>query len=171
MKREKKIEKLSFPILIVEFKNTFEKFQNFRMNAFVSRQNHSLFNFNNSLVKKRKSKMRKIVSLALIIGSISIIAQSKNTPREVTAIYKDATVYTGYTNYLFKDVKTGKDIEIQATDKNIDPDLAKKIEVPKDLLEDPRNIEGLPGANPKLIGKKFKIKYLKDDKILIIRAK
>lgn len=115
--------------------------------------------------------MRNIIVTMLLISSISIVAKSKKTTNEVTAIYKDATVYTGYTQYLFTDAKTGKDIEIQATDKNIDPALAKKILVPKDLLEDPEKNEGLPGANPKLVGKKFKIQYLKNDKIIVTKIK
>ena len=115
--------------------------------------------------------MRNIIVTFLLVSSISIMAKSKDIAKEVIAIYKDATVYTGYTNYSFKDAKTGKDIEIQATSEHIDPDLAKKIVVPKNLLEDPEKIEGLPGANPKLVGKKFKIQYLKNEKIVVTRAK
>ena len=115
--------------------------------------------------------MRNIIVTLLLVSSISIAAKSKKVTSEVIAIYKHAMVYTGYTNYSFTDAKTGKEIEIQATDKNIDPDLAKKIVVPKDLLEDPEKIEGLPGANPKLVGKKFKIQYLKNDKIIVTRVK
>lgn len=80
---------------------------------------------------------------------------SKEKPMEM--IYKDAIVYTGYTKYIFTDPKTKKDWEL-----DVPSDEVKKFSIPKTLLENPEEVEGLVGANPKMIGKKFIITDLKN---------
>lgn len=80
---------------------------------------------------------------------------AKEKPREL--IYKDAVVYTGYTKYVFTDPKTNKDWDL-----DVPSDEVKKYSIPKNLLENPEEVEGLVGANPKMIGKKFIITELKN---------
>ena len=110
--------------------------------------------------------MNKLLTIFFLLFSITILdAKDKSNKKEVIAIYKDATFYTGYTSYLFTDSKTGKEIEIQAVSGE------KKVKAPKDLLEDTSKIEGIPGANPEKIGKKYSIQYLKNDKIIIKETK
>lgn len=108
----------------------------------------------------------KILTLAFLTLSFSsLIAKDKSVIKEVAATYVSATVYTGYTGYFFKDKKNGKEIQVQ------DAQDLEMVKVPNDLLEDSKDLEGLPGANPKLIGKKYIIKYLKDGKIVVTKAK
>jgi hypothetical protein len=114
--------------------------------------------------------MKKIIFLLMLLCTIAILGKSKKDSKSILAIYENATVYTSYTLYSFKDAKTGKKIEINSTSEFVDAELAKKVVVPKDLLEDPTKIEGLPGANPKLVGKKFNIQYLPNDKIIVKKA-
>ncbi len=99
-----------------------------------------------------------IYSLLLFFSSFSLIA--KNEVKE--GVFEDAVVYTGVTQYFFKDSQTGKTFQV-----NVPSDEAHKSSVPKNLLEDPNEIEGLPGANPKMIGKKFKITKRKDGSVQI----
>ncbi len=106
-----------------------------------------------------------IFTIILTFSFSNLFAKDKAIIKEITATYVNATVYTGYTGYFFKDKKTGKEIQVQDAH---DPEMVK---VPNDLLEDSKDLEGLPGANPKLIGKKFIIHYLKGDRIVVTRAK
>ncbi|MDX1959731.1 MAG: hypothetical protein SFU98_14240 [Leptospiraceae bacterium] len=106
--------------------------------------------------------MNKILLLLTILLSTTFVfAKDKSGTKTIKAKYEDATVYTGYTLYVFKDVASGEKVEIQQVSGET------KVKAPKNLLEDPKEIEGLPGANPKMVGKTFTIKYLKNDRIVI----
>ena len=94
------------------------------------------------------------------------VAKSGTVTKKVIAIYQDCTVYTGYTGYFFKDKKTGKKIQIQVVN---DPE--NKVTVPKDLIEDTKDLEGLPGANPKMVGKAFEILYFKDETVIVRKVR
>jgi hypothetical protein len=105
-----------------------------------------------------------IFTIILTLSLWNLSAKDKSVIKEVTATYVSATVYTGYTGYFFKDKKTGKEIQVQDAH---DPEMVK---VPNNLLEDSKDLEGLPGANPKLVGKTYIIKYLNGDKIVVTKA-
>lgn len=72
----------------------------------------------------------------------------------ITATYQQATVYTGRTDYLFEDEIGGMLMVEYSNFDEIPP-----IELPENMLENDEELEGPPGANPELIGKKFKISY------------
>ena len=108
--------------------------------------------------------LKWLFSILFFISLVSIAAKRKTTVREIKATYEDAIVYTGYTGYFFKETKTGKKIEIQKVSG------ASNVKAPGNLLEDASKIEGLPGANPEMVGKTFTIRYLKGDKITITQS-
>lgn len=71
--------------------------------------------------------------------------------KEKIGIYQDATVYAGKTDYAF--TIDGQTVLIEVS--NIDSTAISKV--PSNLT-DP-NADGLPGANPILIGQQYKIEY------------
>lgn len=80
--------------------------------------------------------------------------------KEVEAIYQDCTVYAGSTIFFFKTIQ-GDTIQVSILNKGME-EAEKSAKVPENLVDDSKDLEGVPGANPKMIGKKFKIIY--DDK-------
>lgn len=90
---------------------------------------------------------------------------SEEPPQEITqqaaataekviiATYQAATVYAARTDYQFE-TEEGEMLLIEG---NVYDE--KKIELPDNMLDDSEDIEGPPGANPALEGKKFKIYY------------
>ncbi len=67
----------------------------------------------------------------------------------ITAAYLSATVYAGSTHYRF--MKANGEI-LDLTDGNFEE---AKIEMPDNILEDPEEVDGPPGANPILLTKTF----------------
>lgn len=72
---------------------------------------------------------------------------------EIAATYISATFYAGSTHYFFK-TKEDKLFKINVLN---EPE-EQVVKLPKNLLDPNKNLEGPPGANPKLIGKKFMVK-------------
>lgn len=68
--------------------------------------------------------------------------------------YTGAAVYAAVTEYQFED-ENGEMLLIRG------PvfDEAAKFEIPDNMLDDDPNVEGPPGANPKLVGKTFELHY------------
>ena len=100
----------------------------------------------------------------------------------VLATYKNCVVYTGSTDYYF--TPEGEDKEIQLRDRNsvyqfriINPAFRDAERGPEDVdirledqLIDPSNdLEGIPGANPEMVGKLFLLIYNKDGKLLVVK--
>lgn len=108
-------------------------------------------------------KQPKLLFVCLVILFSSFALNAKEKVQ--VGIYEDATFYTGVTKYYFKDPKTGKKFQI-----DIPNDEAHKSSIPKNLLEDPNEIEGIPGANPKMLGKKFTITERKDGSFQIVKT-
>jgi hypothetical protein len=86
------------------------------------------------------------------------------TPATYTGLFNDAIVYTGKTDFDFQiDGKT-KLIPV-AFEVYSQIEKGKKVagfDLPKDLIDPSQDLEGLPGGNPKLIGKKYQITIAKD---------
>lgn len=82
--------------------------------------------------------------------------------QEVIGIYFSATVYTGATDYFFKNPK-GETFNFRQT--NFEEEQTFKL--PKGMLE-PIS-EGVPGANKAMIGKRFKINYGPDGKVVAVQ--
>jgi len=72
--------------------------------------------------------------------------------KEVIGIYFSATVYAGSTDYFFKNPK-GETFNFRQM--NLEEEQTFKL--PEGMLESAA--EGVPGANPTMIGKRFRIKY------------
>lgn len=76
-----------------------------------------------------------------------------------TAIYEDATVYTGSTDFQFdvdgklKLIRIGNDIYYRIED----GEQVEGFDVPGDLIDPSDDLEGVPGGNPKWMGKQFEI--------------
>ena len=76
-----------------------------------------------------------------------------------TAIYEGATVYTGSTDFQFdvdgklKLIRIGNDIYYRIED----GEQVEGYDVPGDLIDPSEDLEGVPGGNPKWMGKKFEI--------------
>ncbi|TAG03942.1 MAG: hypothetical protein EAZ44_05465 [Cytophagia bacterium] len=105
--------------------------------------------------------MKKIFLIAaFIILSLNVLlAQKKEKTKSVEVTYESATFYVGQVVYFFKRVDNKEELSVGVTNKPFDAEMKKKIKVPKGMLEDTKDIEGLPGANPAMVGKKFLIVY------------
>ena len=68
--------------------------------------------------------------------------------------YESAAVYPDHTKFVFS-------IEDQPFFVNVghEEEIYSKVEMPDNLLEDDTDLEGLPGENPALVGKIFKLYY------------
>jgi hypothetical protein len=81
----------------------------------------------------------------------------------VFATYQEATVYAGRTDYLFEDEIGGM---LMIPFSNFDEIFP--IELPENILESDEELEGLPGVNQELVGKKFKLSYNTDGAVFKI---
>ena len=85
------------------------------------------------------------------------------TPKTVFAIYEQATVYAGRTDYMFED-ENGEMLMVEYSNFEETP----SIELTENMLETDENLEGPPGANPEMVGKKFKLSYNADGQVFKI---
>ena len=106
--------------------------------------------------------MRKVLILFLLLvaASNSLFAQSQKT-KKVEATYKNFVVYTGKTDYIFKRIDNGEDIFVIVSN---DEEMTSPS-VPKGLIDDDKNLEGLPGAHPKMLGKSFIIFFNEQNEV------
>jgi hypothetical protein len=88
--------------------------------------------------------------------------------QEIIGIYESCTVYTGSTKYYFKPEK-GEMIEVSALNKGMEDEEKYRIKMPDNLIDDSKDLEGLPGANPKMVGKKFKLIYNEQNEVIEIK--
>ena len=110
----------------------------------------------------------KSISLYLLALIVISSCNSKKspatpeTPKDTVAVtppvtdnnqkvtYKDATYYTGSVQFFFLDEKAQ---QVMVSISNLPEDSGAIY--PKYLLESTDTLEGIPGANPKVIGKPF----------------
>lgn len=105
----------------------------------------------------KASTMRTSHSLLCLCATLLLLAcqptdssqKTKANDNTMTAAYLSATVYAGSTVYRF--MKADGEV-FDFTDGNSEE---AKIEVPANILEDPDEVDGPPGANPVLIAKTF----------------
>jgi len=111
-----------------------------------------------------------LVASSLTLAACYTTSQSPKTvtSNEVDAIYLECTVYASTTIFHFKEVIKGDSIDVSVF---TEPDTTDVFvpKMPKNMVDDDPNLEGLPGAHPKMIGKKFKIIY--NDKKEVIEVK
>ena len=77
--------------------------------------------------------------------------------KEIEATYQDCTVYASATMFFFKTTQ-GDTIQVSILNKGME-EAELSAKVPDNLVDDSKDIEGVPGANPKMVGKKFRIIY------------
>lgn len=77
--------------------------------------------------------------------------------KEVEAVYESCTFYTGSTKYVFKTEK-GEAIEFSALNEGMD-DQQLSAKMPANMIRDAEDTLATSDANPKMVGKKFKIIY------------
>ncbi len=94
--------------------------------------------------------------------------ESVSKQKEVEAIYQDCTVYASSTIFFFKTAQ-GDTIQVAILNKGME-EAEKSAKVPENLVDDSKDLEGVPGANPKMVGKKFKIIYNTNDEIVEVKA-
>ena len=80
------------------------------------------------------------------------------TGKVIQVTYQSAAVYAASTEYAFE-TESGELILIRGPVYDEEP----TIEIPDNMLETGEDIEGPPGANPELVGKKFNIYYDGED--------
>lgn len=84
--------------------------------------------------------------------SVNILSEDALS-KTIIATYQEATVYAARTDYAFEN-EIGELILIEG---NVYDDTA--IDIPDNMLDDDEEIEGPPGANPDLVGKRFLLHY------------
>ncbi len=102
----------------------------------------------------------------ILLWILILITPLSSKEKSLELIYKDAVVYTGVTIYYFTETQTNKPWELKVPFED-----RSKYSVPKKLLENPEDVEGPVGANPKMIGKKFKALKLKNGAYKIIPSR
>ena len=91
-----------------------------------------------------------------------------NKQKEIIVVYESCAVYAGSTKYYFKPEK-GDLIEVSVLHEEMEDENEFRIKVPDNLVDDDKNIEGPPGENPKMVGKKFKLIYNENDEIIEVK--
>lgn len=93
--------------------------------------------------------------------------ENTNKQKEIEAIYQDCTVYAGSTVFLFKTMQ-GDTIQVSILNKGME-DAETSAKVPENLVDNSKDLEGPPGANPKMVGKKFKIIYNHKEEVIEVQ--
>ncbi len=94
-------------------------------------------------------------------------AQEKTNFKEIEANYESCAVYASVTRFYFQPSE-GNLIEVTVFNEGMD-EYPSPIKIPGNLLDDIEDSEGPPGANPALVGKKFKLIYNATDELIEIR--
>lgn len=89
--------------------------------------------------------------------------------KEIIAVYQSCAVYTGSTQYFFISEK-GDSILFSVLNKALADGETFIAKVPENLIDNDPNIEGVPGENPKMVGKKFKIIYNQAGEVIEVKA-
>ena len=114
--------------------------------------------------------MKKLLIILVcfsLFGAAQAQKVNKKTPlKEVIAIYEDCTVYAGSTDYSFQDIKTKTSFSVRIL--NIREKGIFSPKIPKNLIDPSKDLEGVPGANPAVVGKRFKLAYTAQDELISI---
>lgn len=101
------------------------------------------------------------------------IVEKKEEPKakEIEAIYINCTVYAASTQFFFKSVAKGDTINVSVLAPEMrDPkDNLTYAKMPEKMIDDDPKLEGVPGAHPKMVGKKFKIIYNDKDEVVEVK--
>ncbi len=100
--------------------------------------------------------------------SQSIDSTNTKASKEIEAIYQDCTVYASATMFFFKTAQ-GDTIQVSILNKGME-EAELSAKVPDNLVDDSKDIEGVPGANPKMVGKKFRIIYDAKGEIVEVKS-
>ncbi len=133
---------------------------------------------NNSNASTTKDSTKTAPAPIPAVDTTTKIASSSNQPNDNAAaeadeelhldlskdgryigVFEEATVYAGSIDFAFKIGKTLKLLRIESQ-KYYDIEDGKKVagfDLPADLIDPSEDLEGPPGANPKVIGKKYEI--------------
>jgi len=83
------------------------------------------------------------------------------------ATYLNCAVYASSTSFYFKSTQ-GDTIQFSVLNEGeIEAETSAKV--PKGLIEDGKDLEGLPGANPEMVGKKFTIIFDKEGQVIEVK--
>ena len=119
-----------------------------------------------------------ILAFSFLLSSCKKQAETKteketetttNQGKEIIAVYQSCAVYTGSTQYFFISEK-GDSILFSVLNKVFADGETFIAKVPENLIDDDPNIEGVPGENPKMVGKKFKIIYNQAGEVIEVKA-
>jgi hypothetical protein len=110
----------------------------------------------NEAISNTKNQIQNEGQETQIVQQIEL----QTTTKIVLATYQDATVYAGRTDYTFED-EIGGMLLIEGNSFEREP----IIEVPNNMVDPSEELDGLPGGNPALIGKRFKLYYNDDGSI------
>jgi hypothetical protein len=102
-------------------------------------------------------------------GNKTITDKKADSGKEIIAVYEDCAVYAGSTKFVFKPEK-GETIEVSVLNKGMEDEELYRIKMPDNLVDDSKDLEGLPGANPKMVGKKFKLIYNEKSEVIEIQS-
>lgn len=95
-----------------------------------------------------------ILTLFLAITFCTLSMGQSTDENYIEATFESATVYTGKTDYAFKNAQ-GRLIQFSFS--NLGENEPWNPTLPDNLLES--NVDGVPGANPELVGKTFLLIY------------
>jgi hypothetical protein len=105
--------------------------------------------------------MRYLLFISYFVCSL---CEAQTSPsKTIIAIYESATVYAGSTDYVFTDVKTKEQISVRVL--NIPEKGIKTPKIPAKMTVRGKGEVGFPEANPKMVGKRFKIVYNAQDEV------
>ncbi|TAE74584.1 MAG: hypothetical protein EAZ85_04325 [Bacteroidetes bacterium] len=117
--------------------------------------------------------MKKLLLISILfLFSLGItLAQKHQQLKKIDVTYENCTVYTGKTDYFFKRIDNKEEIMVTVTAAPFVDKGQKVPDVPKGLVDDSKDLEGLPGAHPKMIGKPFVIFYDKNGEVVKVVKK
>ena len=87
--------------------------------------------------------------------------------KEVVATYKSCTFYTGSTRYVFETEK-GEVIEFTALNDGME-DQHLSAKMPPNMIRNAEDTLAVSDANPKMVGKKFKLIYNQNDEVAEVK--
>lgn len=93
------------------------------------------------------------------LAKVQIVPGQFVPAKIVEATYRSAAVYAGKIEYEFRT----KDKKSFLVSDGVDEEAT--IEMPYNMLEDDEDLDGPPGANPKLVGKTFELYYDQQNKV------
>ncbi|MCU0437149.1 MAG: hypothetical protein MUC49_04495 [Raineya sp.] len=100
------------------------------------------------------------------------VVEKKEEPKtkEIEATYVNCTVYAANTQFFFKSAKGDTiTVSVLAPEARMPGDSLTYAKMPDKMIDDDPKLEGVPGAHPKMLGKKFKIIYNTKDEVTEVK--